>query len=270
MPLGLSENLFKRVVSALSLLPIVLGLIYAGGWWFYGFLVLGGTLMALEWNKMTSNSGFVQNVLLVLAAILSPVFVTIGAVSWVTHSDVIICAIAVCILILALLKPTENSAVKNSIIGVLYIGIALFSIALLRAHDENGLLVFWMFVSVWAMDIGGYFAGKSIGGPKLAPKISPKKTWAGLFGGMLLAAIVSFVISIVFAWGHLYTLTLAGFLLAFIAQIGDLYESAVKRRFDIKDSGALIPGHGGILDRVDGLVLAAPAAVLALDYLSIG
>jgi len=165
-------------------------------------------------------------------------------------------------------SPTKSK--NNMAVGIAYVGIALTSIAWLRTQDDHGLLVIWTFFAVWAMDVGGYFAGKGIGGPKLAPKLSPKKTWAGLIGGMILAAIVSLVISITFDLGNPFLMPFAGALVAAVAQLGDLYESAVKRSLNAKDSGNLIPGHGGILDRVDGLVFAAPivAFAMAVPFLS--
>jgi len=161
-------------------------------------------------------------------------------------------------------NATSDSSSTNALAGAAYVSLALVSLTLLRATDENGLTVIWLFFAVWAMDVGGYFAGKGIGGPKLAPTLSPKKTWAGLIGGMILAAIVSIIISIVFGLGLPVWMALAGALVAVVAQLGDLYESAIKRALNAKDSGNLIPGHGGILDRVDGLVFAAPAVALAM------
>jgi phosphatidate cytidylyltransferase len=119
-------------------------------------------------------------------------------------------------------------------------------------------LVIWLLLVIWATDIGAYFAGRSIGGPKLAPRISPKKTWAGLFGGMVAAAAVAGLAGI---WlddfkPSLWNLLLA-MVLAVVSQIGDLLESHLKRRYDAKDSSNLIPGHGGVLDRTDGLMAAS-------------
>ena len=120
-------------------------------------------------------------------------------------------------------------------------------------------------IIVWATDIGGYIVGKSLKGPKLAPKISPNKTWSGLLGGMALASFCS--------WGYLYLfgindwrLAIAGAIVAVIEQIGDLVESAIKRHLKIKDSSTLIPGHGGVFDRIDGLIFTAPFVFLLLFY----
>ncbi|HKT75921.1 MAG TPA: phosphatidate cytidylyltransferase, partial [Sphingobium sp.] len=123
------------------------------------------------------------------------------------------------------------------------------------------LLAFWALSLVWATDVGAYFAGRAIGGPKLAPRVSPSKTWAGLAGGVLAALVLGFLLHR-FA-GLPIQLAAASGLLAVAAQLGDLLESHMKRRAGVKDSGTLLPGHGGVMDRLDGVVAAAPLAALA-------
>ncbi|RYY38980.1 MAG: phosphatidate cytidylyltransferase, partial [Sphingomonadales bacterium] len=118
---------------------------------------------------------------------------------------------------------------------------------------------FWAMALVWACDIGAYFAGRTIGGPKLMPSVSPNKTWAGLVGGVSAAAVFGLVLTM---WGLPMLLALATPVLAVLAQAGDLYESHLKRRAGVKDSGSVLPGHGGVLDRLDGLVPVAPVAAL--------
>jgi phosphatidate cytidylyltransferase len=120
---------------------------------------------------------------------------------------------------------------------------------------------------VWGTDIGGYFVGRSVGGAKLVPQISPNKTWSGLFGGMALAALAGATGAVWFNLGNAILLALAGAILAVVAQIGDIAESALKRHFDVKDSSRLIPGHGGLLDRVDGLVFVAPVVAVAVAFI---
>ncbi|WES31396.1 phosphatidate cytidylyltransferase [Varunaivibrio sulfuroxidans] len=143
-------------------------------------------------------------------------------------------------------------------LGVGYVGLACIAFMWLRGDTESGFLtVTWLFGAVWATDIGAYVFGLSIGGPKLAPKISPKKTWAGLIGGMTCAAACGAAIGYFLAaapalWGWA---AFSAFIGA-VSQGGDLFESWVKRRFGLKDSGAIIPGHGGLFDRVDGLLSA--------------
>lgn len=146
--------------------------------------------------------------------------------------------------------------------GFFYALVPALALLWVRERSQHGLdLLLWVFIVTWSTDIGAYFAGRAIGGPKLAPSISPNKTWAGLIGGVVIAALAGG------AWASLtglpgFTLFLAP-LFAVGAQMGDLFESALKRRAGVKDSGTWLPGHGGALDRLDGLVVVASAAALA-------
>lgn len=149
--------------------------------------------------------------------------------------------------------------------GVAYVTATCLSFIILREESLGGSLslLLLLIACVWATDIGAYFAGRQIGGPKLAPRISPNKTWAGLLGGMLTATVISMLLSLAFPFPHtMVQAAWMGALLAVVAQTGDLFESWMKRKADIKDSGTLIPGHGGILDRVDGLTFTAPLLVI--------
>lgn len=149
--------------------------------------------------------------------------------------------------------------------GLAYMAIPVLALWWLRQVPDDGLwLVLWLFLVVWATDIGGYAVGRKVGGPRLAPRISPGKTWSGLAGAMAAAALVSAVAGLLLGAAQPAVLALLAAVLAVVAQIGDLTESAVKRKFGAKDSGALIPGHGGLLDRIDGLLAAAPALALIL------
>jgi phosphatidate cytidylyltransferase len=153
--------------------------------------------------------------------------------------------------------------------GLLYIALAVLAAMWIRHDAKVGLPSFlWLLAVVWATDIFAFFSGRRFGGPKLAPRVSPSKTWSGLAGGMLAAAIVSAVCA---AWAEAdwWRLAAWGAMVAVVAQAGDLAESATKRRFGVKDSGQLIPGHGGILDRVDGL-LAALLFVAAIRLIAGG
>jgi phosphatidate cytidylyltransferase len=154
-------------------------------------------------------------------------------------------------------------------LGVVYVGLPILALLLIRRQHDPGpdeatyrglIFTIWTLALVWATDIGAYFAGRAIGGPKLAPRLSPNKTWAGLAGGVLLASL--FAAYMHRAYDLPLRLTLATPVLAVLAQAGDLYESWLKRRAGVKDSGTLIPGHGGALDRLDGLVPVAPVAAL--------
>jgi phosphatidate cytidylyltransferase len=141
---------------------------------------------------------------------------------------------------------------------------ALLALLWLRHQPAFGReTIFWILVCIWATDIGAYFVGRTAGGAKLAPRISPGKTWSGLIGGMAWAAVGSATIGYAFGLGDTVRLAIAGAALAIIGQAGDLLESAAKRRAGVKDSGRLIPGHGGLLDRIDGLMAVLVAVAVA-------
>ena len=155
------------------------------------------------------------------------------------------------------------------LLGVAYSLAAVLALLWLRHQPADGReTIVWIVAVIWATDIGGYVVGRAAGGAKLAPRISPGKTWSGLFGGMAWAGLASAACSYAFGLGHTVTLAAIGAALAVVGQVGDLLESAAKRRAGVKDSGSLIPGHGGILDRVDGLM--AVLVVVALVRLLVG
>ena len=158
------------------------------------------------------------------------------------------------------------------LLGFAYILLPCLILVWLRNMESQGLqFIIWFFAVIWATDIGAYFSGKTIGGPKLAPSISPNKTWAGFFGGLILAIIVSLVLN-KFASPSFVVIDLiaACILLSIIGQLGDLFESWVKRRLGVKDSGSLIPGHGGVLDRIDAILLSTPVAAFIAIFFEIG
>ncbi len=159
----------------------------------------------------------------------------------------------------------QGRSVATPLLGALYIGLPVLAFAWLRSDVEYGRVVlFWLLAVVWATDIFAYFAGRSIGGPKMAPRLSPNKTWAGLAGGAA-GAMLAGGLTAMWLGAAIGGLVIVSGALAVVAQAGDVTESALKRRAGVKDSGALIPGHGGILDRVDGLMFAAVgAAAIAL------
>lgn len=147
--------------------------------------------------------------------------------------------------------------------GVLYIGVAGIALIELRHDNYAGRAnVLFLFMVVWASDIGAYMAGRAFGGPKLAPAVSPNKTWSGALGGLASAVLVGMAVAAVMAPGGASRAAAVAAMLGVMAQSGDLLESWIKRRFDVKDTSSLIPGHGGLLDRLDGVIAAAPVAAL--------
>ncbi len=159
--------------------------------------------------------------------------------------------------------PSAAARARWLAIGLVYVAVPCIALVWLRAEPLGRETIMWLFAVVWATDIGAYFTGRGVGGPKLAPRISPGKTWSGLAGGVACAAAVGLAAAVLLGVADAWRLAVAGALLALVAQGGDLWESMVKRRFHAKDSGTLIPGHGGVLDRLDGLMAAAPAVAAA-------
>jgi phosphatidate cytidylyltransferase len=152
---------------------------------------------------------------------------------------------------------------KWSYLGICYVGFPALAFTLLRNDPGFGFAaILWIFLIVWAADSLAYFAGRTIGGPKLAPMISPKKTWAGLGGAVAGSTLVSSIFAYTFHLNGILALAILAGCLAVVEQAGDLFESSLKRFHGVKDSGALIPGHGGVIDRVDGLIAVAVTAAL--------
>ena len=259
-----ASALRTRVISAAILLPVVLALLYVGGLGFALLLALAAVLMAGEWDRLTGGTGFGLSGLSLAAGLLA-----ILALGYVGRGDWALLALAPLALLLALLSRLSGRAVVWPVVGLIWLALPCLALLWLRMGDLGLLAVAWLFISVWSCDTGAYFAGRGIGGPRLAPRISPKKTWSGLLGGMLAAAAASALLAVAVGGtvgvGSPLLFAVLGAALALISQCGDLAESSIKRRFGVKDSGALIPGHGGILDRVDGVLFTAP--VLALIVL---
>jgi phosphatidate cytidylyltransferase len=254
---GKWADLGVRATSALILIPAVLLDIWMGGVWFELFMALLGLLMAHEWTNIVhqrSSSQFALHAAAVLCAALLPQDVGV------LPTLAIIVGITAIGSVGNLYPDRDNSLFAFA--GIPYVALPVLALVLLRSDGVWGVhAIMWLMLVVWATDTFAYFAGRIIGGPKLAPVLSPKKTWAGLLGGMAGAALVSAIYAAYFlpSWAALAGVAAA---LAIVAQLGDIFESALKRRYDMKDSGDLIPGHGGILDRVDGLVVAGVVAAI--------
>ncbi|MEQ9641789.1 MAG: phosphatidate cytidylyltransferase [Alphaproteobacteria bacterium] len=254
------SGLALRVLSAAALIPLVLALVWVGSWPFVALIALVVVLMGVEWHQLTLGD-------IDREATGTIVFLA-GAVLVLPMTPVWAAPLVLAIGAAAALVKTDAKQRPWRLLPFLWLGLPACALVWLRLQPEIGLwLVGWLLATVWASDTGAYFAGRGIGGPKLAPRISPNKTWAGLIGGMVAAAIAGGAVA---AWGGFAVLPAAGLsaVVAALSQGGDLAESMLKRRFDVKDSGTLIPGHGGILDRVDALLAAAPAtaALYALSH----
>ncbi|MEX2449917.1 MAG: phosphatidate cytidylyltransferase [Rhodospirillales bacterium] len=251
-----AHNLLKRVISALILIPFALGAIYYGHPVFDLLVLVGFIILLHEWVGLC---GARQDIL--LAGIiygtggLSLIVVSLLGIVW---GGAIFGAGFVAVLILSAglrnrPRPAENAAVPA--FGFFYLSGAVFFLLVLRGDPTVGLkLVLFLFLVSWASDTGAYVFGRLIGGPKMAPVLSPNKTWAGLFGGVLCGAGIGAGFAVILDTPALGVLIGAGTILGIVSQGGDLLESYMKRRFHVKDAGNLIPGHGGLLDRVDSLL----------------
>jgi len=258
--------LLTRVLSALVMMPVAIYIILSGGMIYMLLVSLMSLLILFEWNSITRAKPlsliFILQSLCVFYAILTLSDVLV--LSQVSHQYIQVGFIAG----LIVLTYLEKACLKFVFLGTLYALLPAISLIWLRNVPENGAyVVLWLMVIVWSMDTGAYFAGKNIGGPKLAPRISPNKTWAGLMGGIILAMGTGYAFILYSGLALFETpwmILIVSAMLALWSQIGDLFESALKRQFDVKDSGAIIPGHGGIMDRLDGIIFAAPAVALVL------
>jgi phosphatidate cytidylyltransferase len=251
-------DLGVRALSAAVLIPAVLADVWAGGIWFHLFVALIGILMAMEWVNIVHRGSPVQFALHAAGAMcgaLLPLDIGLGGG---------LIAIAVIAALSAAVAAHEDGAgAKWRYLGVPYVSIPPIALVMLREDPVHGIAaIVLVMLMVWFADTFAYFAGRIIGGPKLAPRISPKKTWAGLLGAMAGSALAAFAVAKVLGLQSALILVLVAGALAIVEQAGDLFKSAMKRNYGVKDSGQLIPGHGGVIDRVDGLVAVATAAAI--------
>lgn len=236
------------------MVPLALLCVWAGSPVFDIVIAAVAAVMAVEWQAIVQAGHRTPGRISAVAAALAAALVV--PAPWIV---LVVCLVA---------PPAVWVAARGregagwAVLGPLYVALPAAALVWAREYAGLGALI-WLLVVVWATDTGAYAAGKNIGGPRLAPRISPKKTWAGLIGGTAAAMIVGGVTAHLVNPEAVLRLILFSGVLAIVAQVSDLMESYVKRRFGVKDSGHIIPGHGGILDRVDGLVLTAPLVALA-------
>jgi phosphatidate cytidylyltransferase len=249
-------ELALRVCSALVLVPIAIGTAYLGGWPFAVFWGLAAMGVLWEWISLVARSDH-RTVLMTGGASLALAVALVAT----GHLLAAVIVLAISTLGVAALAPAKWRTWIAA--GVPYAGALGVAPVVLRSDSEDGFLaVIFLFAIVWTTDVVAYFSGRAIGGPKLMAQVSPKKTWSGAIGGTLAAVIVAFVLAKVMALSGLFAIAMLAVVLSICTQGGDLFESFLKRRFGAKDSGHLIPGHGGLMDRLDGFITASVVAAL--------
>jgi phosphatidate cytidylyltransferase len=250
-----NRELALRICSALVLVPLAIGTAYLGGWPFAIFWSLAAIGVFWEWNTLVAGNGRRPAVMVGGAALV---------VSLVLAADRLLGAIfvlAIGIIGIAPMAPAQHRGWVAG--GVPYAGAIGIAPIVLRSDSEDGFVaVMLLFAIVWTTDIVAYFLGRLIGGPKLLPRVSPKKTWSGAISGLAAAVLAAIAVAKVAGLSGLLSIALVAAILSSVAQAGDLFESQLKRRFGAKDSSHLIPGHGGLMDRLDGFVFAAAVAAL--------
>lgn len=250
------SELALRVCSALVLVPLALATAYLGDWPFAVFWGVAALGVLWEWTSLVAGTDR-RFVLMTGAASLALALALV--VSGLPLAAVIVLAIGT--LAAASLAPAERRLWIAG--GIPYAGALGLAPIVLRSDGEDGFLaVIFLFAVVWTTDITAYFIGRAAGGPKLVPQVSPNKTWSGAIGGTLAAIVVALALAKTAALAGLFAIAMLAIVLSVSAQAGDVFESFLKRRFGAKDSSHLIPGHGGLMDRLDGFVTASIVATL--------
>lgn len=258
--------LVSRVIVAAVLLPLVIGLAYLGGWWLWGLALVGGLLALHELYVMTRNlrplvlGGYLGFVLLLLG-------LQLGGVEWMLGGLLSTFVFAFVVYGLGGVRQSATTSFAVTVLGVAWVGAGIGALLLIREIPEFG---FWavmaVLFTVFAADTGAFFVGRAFGRHRMAPAISPRKSWEGFVGGLVFAVLAAFLV-LYRDRDEFLTIPqslLLGLVVALAAVLGDLFESAVKRDLDVKDSGRVLGGHGGMLDRLDSLLWAGPAAYLTI------
>ncbi len=255
---GFGLRLFSGVVLAAGALAAIL----AGGIWFAGLIALGVLAMTREWPELCLAGGGLRPLWWPRPPLAAVGFVVLAVIALgLLLAGHLRAALALSISGALVVALFGQGGARDRLLlglGLPYIFFTATALIWLSGDPRGGLSIIWLLVVVAMSDIGGYVAGKSIGGPRLAPRISPNKTWAGFVGGTALAAGAGAAFVFLEPGASVRHLGLTALAISIAAQLGDLLESAIKRHFAVKDSGSIIPGHGGVFDRFDGLLVAAP------------
>ncbi len=264
-----SSELKLRVISAAVIAPVALALTWWGGIPFSLMLFAGALVMADEWITIVFGpaAGWAKMPLLALVGVAFAAAAFGGRVG-LDHLTVVTVAVAALGLGAALAMRAARLSGQGETTtawapwGVFYAAVPCIALDSLRGGPLGLWVILFLFAVVWSTDIAAYFTGRALGGPKLWPAVSPKKTWSGALGGLAAAVVAGVAVAHFAGAPRLLPVAAVAAVLSVASQAGDLLESSLKRKFGVKDSGTIIPGHGGLLDRVDGLVAAAALAIL--------
>lgn len=244
-------ELWARLGSALVLASIAIAATLAGDWAFAAMIGAGTMVLAWEWGRMVRAETASLTMIVHGATLIAAVLLTVVGAFAAAFGALAVGAVAVAALRREVWSP----------LGVFYFGLPAMALVFVRSDAALGAAaILYLFVVVWGADTAAYFCGRLIGGPRLAPRISPKKTWAGFIGGSLAPGLLGLAAAAWLGATSPTMLAASSIGLAIVSQLGDLAESAAKRAFGAKDASQLIPGHGGLLDRVDGFLFAGLAA----------
>ncbi len=252
--------LIRRIASAAILIPLVGLMVYLGEWPFAAAIALVGLLAGYEYlallRRLDLHPSFPLALLLLLCAIADAQWPTLGILQWALWPGV---ALLLAEQVFRRNRPGSLASWAAAFAGALYVGLGLSYFVRLRAMDQGLVWVAVVLIGTWVSDSGAYFVGVAMGKRRLAPEISPKKSWEGVWGGLVTGVATVWAMAWLLLGLPHWQGILMGLALVIAATLGDLTESVIKRQAGVKDSGALIPGHGGMLDRVDSLLFVAPA-----------
>jgi len=255
---------WSRILIAIALLPVVLGAVYVGGWWVFALVAVAAALSLHEYWLMAralaplAPAGYVGAALALVGAELS-------GIDWMLGGVLSTLVLAFVLKVFSSARPAATAAISATVMGALWIGGGLGFLILLRELTPHGrLALFTVLIAVWAGDTFAYFGGRVFGRHKMAPTTSPGKTWEGFVFGTAATVFIAFIALYKQDFLTIPQSIGLGVVLAIAAPIGDLFESLLKRDAGVKDSGSLLGGHGGMLDRLDAFLFAAPAAYFAI------
>jgi phosphatidate cytidylyltransferase len=256
------RNFFLRAGSTVVLVPLTVFIVWKGGYYLTGLLIASALLMDFEWAKLTRLSAAQKAVLTAGAVAACWWLVAMGDPHGLVDGVKLAVLVGLTVIGIGLVLKKHSPVWLG--LGLLCIPAPLLSVGLMALMPDGRLWILWMLILIWVSDTGAYLAGRTLKGRKLAPSISPAKTWSGLLGGIVTGALVAGLAGTWLGLGSGVLLGALGGGLSIVGHLGDLAESALKRHFGVKDTGILIPGQGGILDRLDSLVFVAPVLALGL------